>query len=276
MPRLSPSPARSITGYWDRVQWPLQSLYFLLPLLIAYEIGTSQYRPTGDQLPPILAESLLAKFFDAFGGFGLSLPGLLVAGLLIFQHVAQPSKQPWKPEWRLQPFMWLESIALAVPLFAFAMVLFRKPGGAEEAQAVAMLAGASETVMPTWLSGVLLSIGAGIYEELLFRLISITVLHLILSDLLKIRSDRAMWLAVGISAVAFALYHFNQPELTEIREFVWARWGQMIFYTLAGTYFGLIYALRGFGVVVVTHALYDTMYITLVARALGLPFFSVN
>ena len=49
------------------------------------------------------------------------------------------------------------------------------------------------------------------------------------------------------SAIAFAVYH--QP--THPTE--WAT------YTLSGVYLGTVYVMRGFGIVVGTHALYDVL-----------------
>ncbi len=260
------------SGYWQRAQWPLQSLYFLMPLLVVYEVGTIVYQPQGRGLPPILAESLLATFLQEFGGLGMVLPVLLVAGVLLTQHVVQQSRQPWRPQWRLYPVMWVESLLLALPLFIFAMVLFRHPGGgAAEAEAAGsavdaaawLAAGDGAPGEPhTWFSMILLSLGAGIYEELLFRLMAITLLHLLFVDVLKMKDEHGVWLAVGIAAVAFALYHFNRAQLEEVRDFHAGRLGQLIYFVLAGVYFGLIYALRGYGVVAATHALYDVLYVT--------------
>ena len=106
-----------------------------------------------------------------------------------------------------------------------------------------------------WLGDVLLSMGAGIYEELLFRLIGIAMLHMILVDLLALPEH---WGAIGAvigSAIGFAMYHF--PSFTDVRL------GLGLFYTVAGVYFALIYVTRGFGIVVGTHALYDVLVVTL-------------
>lgn len=249
----------TMSTYWDRTTWPLQSLCFLLPVLILYEVGTLLYRPDGNNLPAIMAESRVLLFFDTFGVRGLYLPGFLVAAVLFFQHLAR--KDPWSLEPRLYVLMAGESVLLAAPLFVFMLVLFRQP------QPAWMLSGAEEAI-PDWWSGVLLSIGAGIYEELVFRLVAILLLHMLLVDLLKMPEGKGLAIAVGVAALAFAAYHFSLPELKAMLSLQAGvgDWARMVFYILAGAYFGLIFALRGFGVVAATHAVYDVLYVSWIFR----------
>ena len=239
-----------MTTYWDRTQWPLQGLYFLLPLLVVYEIGTLLYVPADSaSLPKIRAWSLLEHFFELFGITGVYLPGLIVVVVLLCWHVVR--RDPWRPESKLYIVMWLESLGYALPLLMFSAVLFREPvAGWTLAAPSGPLA-----QIPNWQSGVLLSIGAGIYEELLFRLIAIALLHTILVDLLALPERWGAALAVIGSAIAFALYHFPSPGAVQL--------GRFAFYTAAGIYFAVIYVVRGFGIVVGTHALYDVLVVTL-------------
>src|SRR5699024_243523 len=116
---------------------PLQSLYFLLPMLLLYEAGSLMYAPVHEvRLPPILAESLLDDFFRIFGVSGYYVPGLVVVVVLISLHLVR--RDPWKPEWRLYVMMFIESVALALPLFMFMLVLFREADAAQTAAHTAM------------------------------------------------------------------------------------------------------------------------------------------
>jgi membrane protease YdiL (CAAX protease family) len=96
-----------------------------------------------------------------------------------------------------------------------------------------------------------IAVGAGLYEELLFRMLMIAGVHLVAADLLGMKDKWARLLAVVCSAAAFAWYH---DVILPTGGIDWAR--LMIFF-LAGLYFGGIYVIRGFGIVVATHALYD-------------------
>ena len=247
-------PLHRVPTYWERTQWPLQSLYFLLPLLIAYEIGTVLYTPSGAQpLPRILAESLVWRFFEWFGVTGVYLPPLLVIVVLLAWHIQ--SRQPWRPEPRLLGGMLIESVLLTVPLLVLTFVVSREVAAAQAAQPLA--AG-----VPTeWKAQMVLSIGAGIYEELVFRLIAIALLHFILVDALGLPPLAGGWIAVTLAAVAFALYH--PFDTYNPRHWPSSDWSRFIFYTLAGFYFAGVYVLRGFGIVVGVHALYDVVVFSL-------------
>jgi len=65
------------------------------------------------------------------------------------------------------------------------------------------------------------------------------------------------------SAVAFSLYHYK-PSGTESFE-----WESFLFRALAGIYFGLIFASRGFGLTAGAHASYDVAIVLLRAFPLA-------
>ncbi len=241
------APRHGITSYWERTQWPLQSLCFLLPLLIIYEVGTLIFASTAGALPMIRAESLLYTAFGALGVTSFYLPPLIVVIVLLVWHLAR--RDPWGLEPGLYVLMAVESILLALPLLVFSAVLFREP---------VMQAGLNELPGP-WAAKLLLSIGAGLYEELVFRLILIALLHLFLVDLLALPAHWGAALAVLLSAAAFGLYHFE-----EINVLNWTsqEWRRMVFYMGAGVYFAAVYVLRGFGIVAACHAIYDIVVVT--------------
>jgi hypothetical protein len=100
-------------------------------------------------------------------------------------------------------------------------------------------------------SEVVLSIGAGIYEELIFRLIGFALIHFVLVDFLSIRASIALPVMVILSGIGFSLYHYWGPEAFEVQTFA--------FRTLAGIYFGAVMIWRGFGVTAGCHASYDLL-----------------
>ncbi|MEM1445801.1 MAG: CPBP family intramembrane glutamic endopeptidase [Planctomycetota bacterium] len=237
-----------ITSYWERTQWPLQSLYFLLPLIIGYEIGAVLLAGDGtERLPAIYAERLLGRFFELFGVGGVYLPGVLAVGLLLTLHVMRGD--PWKPEPKLYLGMTVESLLWALPLFVLGTLVSGTP------QVAWMLSTLSQQTIDhlpiPFAQGVVFSIGAGIYEELMFRVIAIALIHVLLDDLLALPKHIGQWGAIVGSALLFAAYHFVGTEQFDAARFV--------FYALAGLYFAIIYVGRGFGVVAATHALYDVL-----------------
>jgi membrane protease YdiL (CAAX protease family) len=66
-------------------------------------------------------------------------------------------------------------------------------------------------------------------------------------------------LALLVSGLLFALYHYLSPyEHFQLRT--------LVFRTLAGGYFGLLYLLRGFGVTAGSHSAYDLAVLLLLPR----------
>jgi len=97
-----------------------------------------------------------------------------------------------------------------------------------------------------------LGLGAGIYEELLFRFVLVSVLALVFSKVLKTKPIYHNSLAVLFAAVVFSLYHYwNNIEVLTIDSF--------LFRFYAGCILGALYILRGIGASVYTHSFYDLL-----------------
>ncbi len=99
----------------------------------------------------------------------------------------------------------------------------------------------------TLLSRLVLSAGAGIHEELVFRLLLMG--GLIALGRRFVDAPFAIGvLALAISSVLFSLAHFRAEPFD-----TFAFW----FRTFAGGIFGVLYWARGFAIAVYTHAFYD-------------------
>jgi membrane protease YdiL (CAAX protease family) len=110
-----------------------------------------------------------------------------------------------------------------------------------------------------WRAMFVLSMGAGIYEEMVFRLAGLALLHLLLIDVLRMPRKWGYLAIVLITSLAFAHYHYwgGQPF----------SWRTFVFYTTAGVYFSLLFLTRGFGITAFTHSAYDMIVVSL--RCLG-------
>jgi len=97
----------------------------------------------------------------------------------------------------------------------------------------------------------MLSLGAGIYEELLFRVVLVGLLAWGARRLLGWRPLVAGIAATVLGALIFSAFHYIGPfgDRFEVYSFV--------FRTIAGLFFSGLYLLRGFGITAWTHALYD-------------------
>jgi membrane protease YdiL (CAAX protease family) len=100
---------------------------------------------------------------------------------------------------------------------------------------------------------VVLSVGAGIYEELLFRLIAITVLNIFLVDVFELRVQYAIPIIIVATAILFSAYHYlgNEPFQA----------GTFFFRAALGVYLAGIFIYRGFGITVGSHTVYDLIVV---------------
>jgi membrane protease YdiL (CAAX protease family) len=103
-----------------------------------------------------------------------------------------------------------------------------------------------------YVMGVFMSAGAGVYEEILFRMLLMHGLLIVLR-VMVMTGDRdkglALAVAIAISSLLFSLAHHLGGEPIAI--------GVVMQLTLAGALLGWLYATRGLGVAVWAHCFYD-------------------
>ena len=108
------------------------------------------------------------------------------------------------------------------------------------------------TVQAAPLGQILTFIGAGIYEEVIFRLGLFVGLYLLLR-VVQLPRVVAAPLAAVAAALAFAAAHHVGPYGEPMRP------DYFVFRTVAGLYFTLLFIARGFGIAVGAHAGYDVL-----------------
>lgn len=212
-------------------------LALTLPLFVAYHLGVV-FLPVRNAADIVTRElvTLADDNLAAYSGLTLAI-GVAFVGVLslIGRH----------QELRWHRFLW---IALEGVLYAVAMRLI-----ASYVVGSLKLAGGAE---PSGLfAAVVLSLGAGFYEEIAFRVILFGLGARLLRLFAEpISEGRARWLTFGwavIAAFAFSAWHYvgDLGDPFELRSFVF-RW-------VCGLVFTVIYAFRGFAPVVWTHTVYD-------------------
>jgi hypothetical protein len=97
----------------------------------------------------------------------------------------------------------------------------------------------------------MLSLGAGIYEELLFRVVLVSLFAWVARRVFGWRPLTAGTTATLAGALVFSAFHYIGPygDAWELYSFV--------FRAIAGVFFSALYLTRGFGITAWTHALYD-------------------
>lgn len=231
-------------GYWEAAQRPLQGLVFLLPLVGLYAAGVwamSLGWLGGSAL--VLAYELMRDGFSVFGARGLLLPALAVPAILLLWHLLL--REPWARRHGVLPKMWLECLVLALGLTLLHRV-FDAPVPLANA-----LPQPGEGAWQLLLSKLVLSVGAGLFEELLFRLMLMTLISLVLVDVLGVGPGASAVVSVVLSGLLFSAYHHLGPEPLEMGVFLF-RWS-------AGMALALIFLARGFAIAVGAHAAYDVI-----------------
>jgi membrane protease YdiL (CAAX protease family) len=233
--------SKTIDGYFRRSELPLHSLAFLLPMLVLFELGT-YFHPSDP-----IAFRMLQIFFLQLGATGRFLPALLLVGILVSWHLIR--RDPWRVRVETLWGMALESVLLSLPLIALGLSFARW-------HIHVPLYGNGEA----WRDNTILSLGAGLYEELVFRLILMTLLVVILGDFLRMPGFWPGLLMVVISSVLFSMYHYLGHETFQWRSFA--------FRTVAGLYFAALFLTRGFGITCGCHISYDILVVAMQAWAI--------
>jgi len=224
---------------------PRYAILFAAPLLIAYEtMAWALSRPNVAGVRNGADVILKSLFADVAGRNGILAFEVLLA-LVGIGLVARDWHQHRGPlQWKVFPLMLAESILFAFMIgvvlrYATAAILhffvLSRPGGIDT---------------PTQL---MISLGAGIYEELLFRVILVGLLTLIAQRVFHWKPRGAGIFAVLLSALVFSAFHYVGAYGDTLQ------WSSFVFRFLAGLLFSTLYVLRGFGITAWTHALYDVL-----------------
>ncbi len=273
-------------SYLERTSRPIHALIFLLPFIVFYEMGTilSSTDALSQTQDRVVAFIWLQSFLDKYLGFNAKLawaaPPVAVVVILLALQLA--SRNPWQFGPADFGSMMIECILLAVPLIvlslffsgpvqrtgdaaqpAYSTIQTAPPDGSFAGNYALALAGASAGSSnargDSLLANIVTGVGAGIYEELIFRLILMCLLMVLLQDLMGLSRTGSITLSVLVSAALFSAHHhviFVNGQLTSSSPFSWREFG---FRTIAGVYFALLFAIRGFGITAGTHAFYDIM-----------------
>lgn len=233
--------------YWYQTRRPLPCLIFLFPLLTMYEVGVLWVAQNGGDVDLVQngADSWIRWAIEQVG---LS-PACLLPAVILFVFTAWQAwtREPWRMEGEVVFGMVGESLVLAVALMVIGRVQDIAFHRLESGQIITSMGD------PVSLVERLVSfVGAGIYEETLFRLILLPAVYYCLISV-GIPSPLSMTGAMTASALAFSGAHHLGPMA---EQFVWFNF---IFRWVAGLFFAGVFVMRGFGIAVGAHAAYDIL-----------------
>lgn len=243
-PPARPAANRKKPTYFTTTRHPWPCLVFLLPLLGAYELGLLC---VGGAQAPALRTGADTWLHWGLRAFGLPeiywVPGAVVLLLLAWSWLRRKDRP--QDLVGVCTGMAIESVVFAIGLWGLGRGLtpFLQSFGIR----LAVPAAGDETIVQ-----LLTFVGAGIYEEVLFRLLLFAGLLALLRQF-GLPGGQAFLFSALASALAFSAAHHAGPYGERFDAYAF------LFRTLAGLYFTVLFRFRGFGIAVGAHACYDLL-----------------
>jgi hypothetical protein len=225
---------RRYTTYVEATRHPWPNFIFLLPIVVLYE--TAVWYCNCNHVDGVRngADGWLRQSLSAYGVNLIWLPPVFLICFYAFQSFLR---------WWSRPQENLETITgMILESGIFGMILWLV-ASAWTKGFLASGVDASGGISSAWVT----YLGAGIYEEAIFRLLGVHLLMLIFPS----NMFPSLPLAFVISSLGFAVSHHVGVH-GEIFKF-----DIFLFRALAGMYFCAVYMSRGFGIAVGSHVIYD-------------------
>ncbi len=232
-------------GYFDASKSLMLGIASILPLAVLYQCGIVQ----SGYAQRNLAEVWLSGPMRLFGLEAATALNVL----LIVATVAMlwRSEGSWAFHWSVVAAMVAEAGVYAVALYKagplLAALLDERAGG------LFFALGLKRT------APLLLALGAGVYEELLFRLVLIAGGAWLLHKAFGCNKVLSVGLMLVVSSVLFSLAHYIGPLGEQARSY------SFVFRGVCGLALGIVFLWRGLGVAVWTHAIYNGLVMLLPA-----------
>jgi hypothetical protein len=236
--------------YYQLTRKHSYALLFALPLLVLYELGavliagpTRGLRNGAD----VLLRTVLAT-----GGVNstLAFTAILVVGAAIL--VARERRREQVPlKAGVFAGMMLESVLYAMVFGTVVASMTSWVLGGWRLAADPAAGGKLSTA-----DGLVLSLGAGFYEELLFRVLLVGGLLAVFKSAGIGKTPGRIWAAL-LAALLFSAFHYVGPYAYPLEL------GSFTFRFLAGLALNALFITRGFGIAAWTHALYDVYVLVL-------------
>lgn len=235
---------QSIKRYFSTTHTLLYSYLISLPLLLLYEVLIFISQPESEHIVRISVDIWIKTLFAYFSRDVLSITLILVAlsGIYILYRERKKLAS--------LKFSYFMTMLIEASVYAFLLSVLITITISNLLQ----MAQISPIESLSLLQQMALSLGAGLYEELFFRVILVSALLWIFNHFFSHRTTAYM-LAILLAALIFSLVHYvgsmGDPFTL----------GSFLFRFLFGLSLNAIYVWRGFGMAAWTHALYDLMVI---------------
>jgi len=228
-----------IKDYFRKSSSPLYSFIITLPIFLIYELGIFWMRNIEFNYiqngADVLIEQIILKLgFDVI--YVSSIIFLFILLIIIYYQKRHFNSLSISRSYL--GVMFLESMVYASILFFLMGNLYLMDVSTNDIYC-----------------NMILSLGAGIYEELIFRVLSIYISYQSIKFLFRLGKFSANFYAVILSAILFSLFHFIGAESFNQEAFA--------IRFIAGIFLASLYVQRGFGITAITHSFYDIFVIFL-------------
>jgi predicted Abi (CAAX) family protease len=228
-----------IKDYFRKSSSPLYSFIITLPIFLIYELGIFWMRNIEFNYiqngADVLIEQIILKLgFDVI--YVSSIIFLFILLIIIYYQKRHFNSLSISRSYL--GVMFLESIVYASILFFLMGNLYLMDVSTNDIYC-----------------NMILSLGAGIYEELIFRVLLIYISYQSIKFLFRLGKFSANFYAVILSAILFSLFHLIGAESFNQEAFA-VRF-------IAGIFLASLYVQRGFGITAITHSFYDIFVIFL-------------
>jgi membrane protease YdiL (CAAX protease family) len=228
-------PRGTLRRHFSREPSLLTSVILVFPLFLVYQLGVL-LTPTMNGAD-FITRPLLDLMRHDLGSYLLLSAGL-TAGFIV---TALYLRRRQEFDWRLFVPVLLESGIYALSMGSLINLLM--PPFARH------LASGPAGTGP--FDRFILSAGAGVYEELVFRLVLLTAISALVQRVFGQRRWIAVSCAFVLSSALFSLAHHVGPYGEPLAA------GVLVYRFLAGMLFASLFYFRSFAIAVYTHALYD-------------------
>ena len=226
-----------MSNYWRYSRSAYYSAIAALPLLVIYEIliVLSQSRYWGIRNA---ADVWIRTFLMAFDLQAQHITFVLIGISLALIPIAKSRARGIKLKANYFALMFAESLAFSLVLGVVLQSILRMGRLSSGGPGSGLM------------QNLALSVGAGLFEEIIFRVLLLNLLFLLLSPLFKKKVVSAV-VAVLLASFLFSLSHYvgTMADTWQLYSFMF-RWA-------AGLLFTVLYFIRGFAITAYTHALYD-------------------
>ena len=232
-------------NYFSNTKNILVSLVFIFPFVLIYEIICFFYFRSESYQIRNSADVIIRDFFNLFGIFSNEIYAVVLFAILLFIYfISKSENKNITINYKYLILMFFEGI-----IFGFLLLLLLND--------FSIFTNYNIPYLDNLLLNLYLCIGAGIWEEILFRFFLFSFFYKFANKLFNQKEILSLFLSIAFSSFLFSMFHYigNNADVFHFNTF---------FIRMVGGFFlSTLYYCRGFGIAVIAHISYDFILVSL-------------